>query len=402
MRIHWIALAVFIFVNLLVDWVIDRKLRRANKALSRLHRLLALAWQVMLVVGVSQPFGDASVADSRMNMVMWLLWIYISVYVAKYLWLLLAWPSFIKPLPRAFKRLFSIAGAVLGIGAFATMWWGTLVTPRNLQVNQVELSSPRLGQAFDGYRMVHISDLHLGIYGGKPAIVQQMVDSINRLRPDLILFTGDLVSRRTSEALPFRQVLSQLEARDGVIAILGNHDYDDYCQWPDSMAKVRDHQALRDLQRQMGWTLLSNEHTVITHDGDSLLVIGEENYGEGPFHNYSDLSLSYPDSVRHLPYKVLLQHNPVQWRDDIVSKTDIDLMLSGHTHAMQIMLTIGDKKWSPASWRYTEWGGLYSEGSQHLYVNIGIGMVGVPMRIGATPEITLFTLRTQREQEAPR
>ena len=259
----------------------------------------------------------------------------------------------------------------------------------------MSLSSPRLEQAFDGYRIVQFSDLHVGTYGTDTRIVQQMVDSINGLSPDLILFTGDLVSRRTSEALPFTEVLSQLKARDGVIAILGNHDYDDYCRWPDSLSKVRDHEALCDLQRQMGWTLLNNEHTVIVHGSDSLLIIGEENYGEGMFHNYSELNAAYPDSVRHLPYKILLQHNPVQWREDIIGQTDIDLTLSGHTHAMQIMVTLFGKKYSPASLRYKEWGGLYSEGDQHLYVNIGIGMVGVPMRIGATPEITVIELRVE-------
>lgn len=395
MRINWIALAVFIFVNLLVDWAIDRKLRRVNKWVSRVHRLLAFALQVMLVVGMAQPFGDAMSSDSSMNLAMWLLWTYIAFYVPKYLWLLLSWPSFIRPLPRGLKNTFATLGTVVGLGVFGTLWWGTLVTPGKLQINEVTLSSPRLGQAFDGYRIVQISDLHVGTYGTNTSIVQQMVDSVNGLSPDLILFTGDLVSRRTSEALPFTEVLSQLKARDGVIAILGNHDYDDYCRWPDSLSKARDHEALCDLQRQMGWTLLNNEHHIIVHNGDSLLVIGEENYGEGMFHNYSDFIAAYPDSVRHLPYKILLQHNPVQWREDIIGKTDIDLTLSGHTHAMQMMVTLFGKKYSPASLRYKEWGGLYSEGNQHLYVNIGIGMVGVPMRIGATPEITLLQLRIE-------
>lgn len=395
MRINWIALAVFIFVNLLVDWAIGRKLRRVNKWVSRVHRLLAFALQVMLVVGMAQPFGDAISSDSSMNLAMWLLWTYIAFYVPKYLWLLLSWPSFIRPLPRGLKNTFATLGTVVGLGVFGTLWWGTLVTPGKLQINEVTLSSPRLGQAFDGYRIVQISDLHVGTYGTNTSIAQQMVDSVNGLSPDLILFTGDLVSRRTSEALPFTEVLSQLKARDGVIAILGNHDYDDYCRWPDSLSKARDHEALCDLQRQMGWTLLNNEHHIIVHNGDSLLVIGEENYGEGMFHNYSDFNAAYPDSVRHLPYKILLQHNPVQWREDIIGKTDIDLTLSGHTHAMQMMVTLFGKKYSPASLRYKEWGGLYSEGNQHLYVNIGIGMVGVPMRIGATPEITLLQLRIE-------
>lgn len=396
MRIHWIALAIFIFVNLLVDWAIDRQLRKSSKRLSTIHRWLAIALQAMLVAAMSQPFGDSRVSDSRMTLVMWLLWIYITAYIPKYVGLLLALPAFVRPLPRQLKRCFRLAGICVGLILFGTMWWGTLMTPRQLQVNEVGLQSSRLGRSFDGYRIIHISDLHLGTYGTDTTVIDKAVNRINSLHPDVILFTGDLVSRRTSEAAPFVSVLSKLHAQDGVIAILGNHDYDDYCQWPDSLAKVRDHQALCDLQRNMGWRLLNNAHHFITHDGDSLLIIGEENYGEGHFINYSDLKAAYPDSVHNAPYKILLQHNPTQWREDILSGTDIDLMLSGHTHAMQIMLTLGGKRFSPASWRYKEWGGLYDEGDQHLYVNIGIGMVGVPMRIGATPEITLITLHTQQ------
>ena len=269
MRISWIALAIFIFFNLLIDWLIDRRLKRVNKPLSVVHRLLALALQVMLVVGISQPWGDARVSDGRMTTVMWLLWTYIACYVPKYLWTLLAWPSFIRPLPRGVKRTFAIVGTVVGLATFATMWWGTLVTPRQLQVNEVTLTSPRLGSAFDGYRMVHISDLHLATYGTNTAIVQHLVDSVNGLQPDIILFTGDLVSQRTSEAQPFTGVLNQLKARDGVVSILGNHDYDDYMQWPDSAAKARDHEALRQLERQMGWVLLNNEPLIVAQHNNN-------------------------------------------------------------------------------------------------------------------------------------
>ena len=280
MRINWIALTVFIFLNLLVDWLIDRKLRRVSKALSLVHRVLSLALQVMLVVGMAQPFGDSAASDGQLNLAMWLLWTYIACYVPKYLWLLVAWPSLIRRLPRGVKRGFGTAGACVGLLTFGTMWWGTLVTPGRLQVKEVTINSPRLGQAFDGYRLVHISDLHLGTYGTRTAIVEQLVDSVNRLQPDVIVFTGDLVSRCTSEALPFVDALSRLKARDGVIAILGNHDYDDYCRWPDSLAKACDHQALCDLPRQMGWTLPNNAHHVIAHNGASPLIVVAAHDGE--------------------------------------------------------------------------------------------------------------------------
>ncbi len=393
MKVHWIALGVVVAINLLLDFLIYRWLsRHGYKKLSTIHATVSVALQGLLAFGMSQPFGDASVGDGRLTLVMWLMWIYFTVYVPKTVGLILAIPTLL-PLPRGMKRGISRVAAAVGVLLFAVMWYGTVVTPYKTEIHEVTLTSPTLPPAFNGYRIAHISDLHLGTYGTDTTFVSRVVKQINDLRPDVVCFTGDLVSRRTSEAQPFKTVLSRLRASDGVIAILGNHDYDDYARWPTEEEKRRDHEALCNLQREAGWKLLLNQPHIVVHNTDTLLFIGAENYGEGAFTNYCDMSHAYPDSVQHLPYKILLQHNPVQWREQILPETDIDLTLSGHTHAMQIILSFFGRRWSPASWRYSEWGGLYSNGNQHLYVNTGLGMVGVPMRIGATPEITIITLK---------
>ena len=210
------------------------------------------------------------------------------------------------------------------------------------------------------------------------------------------MFTGDIVNRRSNELLPHTGALSRITARDGVYSILGNHDYGDYCEWPSAKAKQDNMNLLRSLQKGMGWKLLLNETEWLRRGGDSIAIIGVENIGDPPFHTYGDLAISYPGNLGDTTTKILLSHNPMHWVNDISGHTDknIALTLAGHTHAMQMELF----GWSPAEWRYPTWGGLYTdpEGRQNLYVNIGIGAVGMPMRIGATPEITTITLRKKR------
>lgn len=256
----------------------------------------------------------------------------------------------------------------------------------------MELAFDRLPDAFDGYRIVQWSDAHLGTYDGHTAIVEKQVQAINDLHPDLICFTGDLVSRETNEAEPYREILSRLHAPDGVFSVLGNHDYDNYVHWDDENAKLADRKALCDLQTGIGWRLLNDDHAIIRRGNDQLVLIGTENFGDRPGEKQGNLAKAY-SGLRDGNFKILLQHNPYAWRANTLTNSNIDLMLAGHTHAFQMMLTLGKWRLSPARLKYREWGGAYNEGDRWLYVNIGTGMVGPPMRIGATPEITVITLK---------
>jgi hypothetical protein len=239
--------------------------------------------------------------------------------------------------------------------------------------------------------VVHISDLHLGTYGNDTTYISTIVNKVNSLKADVILFTGDIVNRNSNELKPFVSTLSRLKAKDGVYSILGNHDYGDYEDWKSEAEKAANFQALKDMQAEMGWTMLNNQSTAITRGNDSITIIGVENIGDPPFHIYGDMSKAYSD-ISDKQYKILLTHNPAHWTSDIENQkeSNIALTLSGHTHAMQ-MEFFGI---SPARFRYRTWGGLYNDNYNHpLYVNIGIGTVGFPARIGATPEITLITLK---------
>ncbi len=294
--------------------------------------------------------------------------------------------AFIRSCPRT---PFNALGIALGLIGFGSMLYGSVWGITRFEVKEVEYRSALLPKGFDGYRIVQISDLHLGSWQGNPAPIQRLVDLVNQQHPDLIVFTGDLVNQQSHEVDGFQPILSQLHAPDGVYSILGNHDYGSYYRWENKQAEKDNLDYLIRQQEAMGWIMLNNAHDIIYHQGDSLALIGVENDGEPPFPQYADL----PRAIQGTEgmFQILLSHNPTHWRREVLPTTDIPLMLAGHTHAMQAIV-FGR---SLAPLKYPEWQGMYYEGNRALYVNIGIGYVGLPFRLGAWPEITVLTLRKE-------
>ena len=292
----------------------------------------------------------------------------------------------IRRCPRA---PFNALGIVLGLIGFGSMLYGSVWGITRFEVKEVEYRSPLLPEGFDGYRIVQISDLHLGSWQGNPAPIQRLVDLVNRQHADLIVFTGDLVNQQSHEVDGFQPILSRLHAPDGVYSILGNHDYGSYYRWPDEQAERDNLAYLIQQQEAMGWRMLNNAHDIIRHRGDSIALIGVENDGEPPFPQYADLPRAMQGTEGM--FQILLSHNPTHWRREVLPTTRIPLMLSGHTHAMQAIV-FGR---SLAPLKYPEWQGMYYEGDRALYVNIGIGYVGLPFRLGAWPEVTVLTLRKE-------
>lgn len=278
-------------------------------------------------------------------------------------------------------------GLTLAVLCAIIILYGSFVGRTRFEVKEVTYTSARLPQAFDGYRILQLSDLHIGSFVGNAPAIQKLVDMVNAQPPDLIVFTGDLVNHRAIELDEFLKILSEMKAKDGVYSILGNHDYGPYFRWKSQQDMDNNLVELEKKQKSMGWKLLNNSHDFIVQGNDSIALIGVENEGEPPFSQHGDLPKAMADT--NGMFKILLSHNPTHWRREVLPKSDIDLMLAGHTHAMQLQL--GD--YSPASLIYPEWGGMYLEGSRGLYVNVGIGYVGLPFRFGAWPEITVLTLR---------
>ena len=268
--------------------------------------------------------------------------------------------------------------------------YGTLVERNRFRVKRTEIVSQTLPSSFDGYRIVHISDMHLMSFAGRERALERAVGKINALEPDLIAFTGDLVTLGPEELDGLQDIISTMKSRDGVYAVLGNHDYSEYRRHDSQQAKRESLEVLKRRIREMGWQLLLNENHSIVRGEDKLSVIGVENIsGNRSFRTYGNFQQARIGADG--AYKILLSHDPSHWRAEVVGKSDVDLTLSGHTHAMQISL-LG---WSPSSLMYDEYRGLYNQGEQYLYVNTGLGQTAVNARFGATPEITLITLKTK-------
>ena len=388
MKINWVGLIVMAVLCIAIDIYICRRLsRNGYRWAMRFNALLALlSGGLVIALGVL-PMSKASFSNATFVTCQYMLYTFFAIVAPKAIGML------VYGIGRWAKRRWAaLCAFVVAALVFGVMWWGAIVTPGTLEVREVEMEFDRLPQAFDGYRIVQWSDAHLGTYGGRRAIVERQIETINSLHPDMICFTGDLVSRETSEALPYRDLLASLHAPDGVFSVLGNHDYDNYVTWDDEQAKLADRKALCDLQTEAGWRLLNDDYALIKRGDAQLVLIGTENFGDRVGEKRGSLVRAY-GGLNDQNFKIQLQHNPYAWHANTLTNSNIDLMLAGHTHAWQFMIKLGDWRWSPASKHYPEWGGAYNEGGRWLYVNIGTGMVGPPMRIGATPEITVVTLK---------
>lgn len=275
------------------------------------------------------------------------------------------------------------------IPALGVMGWfafGFIEGWKRLELKHITFTSPDLPPYFDGYRLVQITDFHLGSYPPGNDFVQKVVDATNNEEPDMILFTGDLVNNQASEVEPYLDTLGQLHASDGIYSIWGNHDYCEYGNNHSIGALKRNRRMLYGYQESLGWHQLMNEHHVVSHGMASIAVIGVENPGQPPFTNRSNLKKAMKGLNPDM-FKILLSHDPHHWRREVVGKK-IQLTLAGHTHAGQ--LKIG--KWTPARMAFKEWGGAYRIGEQMLYVSSGIGG-SFPFRLGAWPELTVITLK---------
>jgi len=284
------------------------------------------------------------------------------------------------------------AALLTGVLPMMGLSFGILSGAHDYRVRRRDVYSPHLPKAFDGIRLVQISDIHTGSFFNKTA-VRGGVDLINQERGDMILFTGDFVNNQSDEAKPYLDLFAKVKAPLGVHAVMGNHDYGDYHRWDSMTEKQQNIKDLHQMHRYMGWNIMLNENKIITADGESIALLGLENWGAGRFSKYGDMSKTY-EGTQEIPYKILMSHDPSHWDAQVLSEyPDIDLMLAGHTHGMQFGVEIGDFRWSPSQYVYKQWADLYQKGTQSLYVNRGFGFLGYPGRIGILPEITVLTLK---------
>jgi len=279
----------------------------------------------------------------------------------------------------------------VGGGLFGTLLYG-FNNKYRYHVNKLRLSFANLPAAFKGLKIVHISDIHSGSFTDREA-VEKGIRKIMEQKPDLILFTGDLVNDRATEMEEYKHVFAQLKAPMGVYSTLGNHDYGDYVHWESQDIKAANLESLKAVHGEMGWRLLMNEHVVLEKDGQQIALLGIENWSaRGNFPKYGRMQEAHAGSEKY-PFKILMSHDPSHWEAEVLDKyKDVDLMLAGHTHGMQFGLEVPGFKWSPVQYMYKQWAGLYEADQQRLYVNRGFGFIGYPGRVGILPEITVLEL----------
>ena len=283
----------------------------------------------------------------------------------------------------------------LGLGVSSTLFFSLLYGFGNkykYQLVHKKVNIKNLPEAFKGFKIVHISDIHSGSLKEK-ASVQKGIELIQKQHADLILFTGDIVNDRATEMEEWKDVFGQLTAPKGVFSTLGNHDYGDYVQWPSKAAKEENLNALKQVHASMGWKLLMNENVSIEQGGAQIKLVGIENWGaKARFPKYGKMDQAMV-GVDPKDVIILMSHDPSHWEAQVIIEyPHVDLMLSGHTHGMQFGLENPYFKWSPVQWVYKQWAGLYQQGAQQLYVNRGFGFLGYPGRVGIMPEITVLEL----------
>lgn len=298
--------------------------------------------------------------------------------------------EFTMPARRRFLSLIALGVAAVPFGA---LLYGMVKGKYNFKVLKYDLTFDDLPDAFDGYQITQISDIHSGSFDNKEKI-EYAIDLINEQKSDVLLFTGDMVNNKAEEMKPWMDVFAKLEAKDGKFSVLGNHDYGDYVQWETEALKEENLNDLKHIQKEIGFDLILNDSRFLQKGDDKIALVGVENWGKGGFKKAGDLAKA-ASKIDKNDFKILMSHDPSHWEEEVI-KDDYHyhLTLSGHTHGMQFGIEIpGWIKWSPVKWRYQYWAGIYKEMGQYINVNRGFGYLGYPGRVGIWPEITVITLK---------
>ncbi len=289
------------------------------------------------------------------------------------------------------RKFVSQIGLGLASIPFFGIIYGMIKGKYEYRVHKVKLTFKDLPEAFHGFTITQLSDIHSGSFDDKEA-VEKGINLANAQKSDLIVFTGDLVNNSADEMDQWIESFSMLEAPMGKFSILGNHDYGDYIKWESEEAKAKNLERLKEVHSEIGFRLLLNENSKLEKDGQSISLLGVENWGLRGFHQYGDLDKAL-DDVHHNDFKLLLSHDPSHWEAQTLHhEKHIHLTLSGHTHGMQFGIEIPGFKWSPIKYIYPQWAGAYEKKDKYIYVNRGFGFLGFPGRVGILPEITVIEL----------
>lgn len=408
--LRWV---LFIAFYLLIDFYAYQAFKTTFKnkwlhALYWLLTLIVLSNFVYQLVTFNRSVGLTTTVNNAIGF-------FLSLFVPKLLIVLFLFGEDIIRVPQAMYRWATegagsgsylpsrrkfVSQLALGLAAvpFVSLLYGMYQGKYNYKVLKYALEFDDLPDAFDGFQITQISDIHSGSFDNKKKI-EYGIDLINEQDSDLILFTGDMVNNRADEMAPWLESFKKLKAKGGMYSVLGNHDYGDYIDWESEQAKSDNLEKLKSIQNEIGFDLLRNEHRFIERNGDRIALVGVENWGAGGFKKAGDLQAASKE-VSLADFKILMSHDPSHWEQEVKQdEKHFHLTLSGHTHGMQFGIEIpGWIKWSPVKWRYKHWAGIYQEAGRFINVNRGFGFLAYPGRVGIWPEITVITLKKRNNK----
>lgn len=402
---RWI---IFILVLLFIEFYAFQAIRTLFKTRAVLIAYLVLSALIVAFILYSFTQFDRSVGQTRQTL--FTFGLVLLVYLPKILIMFVMFGEDIYRLARgginyfyqsnvdtsvfpARRKFVSQIGLGLAAVPFLSLIYGMAVGRYNFRVVKQAIFFPDLPDAFDGFQITHISDIHSGSFDN-PEKISYAIDLINEQNSDLILFTGDIVNTHATEMHPWLETFNRIQPhRFGKFSILGNHDYGEYVDWHSQQEKESNFAGILDLHRQMGFKLMRNEHTFLEKDGQRIALVGVENWGRN-FKQAGDLRKA-AGSLSADEFKILMSHDPSHWDYEVKQhQKNFHLTLSGHTHGLQFGIEIpGWFKWSPAAFIYKQWAGLYEEFGKYVYVNRGFGFHAYPGRVGIMPEITVIELK---------
>lgn len=288
------------------------------------------------------------------------------------------------------RRFFTFCGLVCGLVFLVFIYRGINIIRSDFKVNVIHIHNQRIPESFDGFRIVQISDLHLGSWVDTNDIIKG-IGLVKSTKPDIVCITGDLINVNATEAWPYKLLFKNIKSSYGKYAVLGNHDMRDYARFGSRDTSGNDINEIRRFYDSCEIKLLRNHNVIIRIGADSLAILGVDNWGKKHFRHYGKLQNALK-GCENIPYKILLSHDPTHWNSEVNKLNTVNLTLSGHTHGMQMAVELFQKRLSPAALIYKNWAGLFQFNDQYLYVNTGFGFLGFPGRIGLKPEITMIIL----------
>jgi predicted MPP superfamily phosphohydrolase len=290
------------------------------------------------------------------------------------------------------KSVIYLMGFILSMAVSCSVIYGALLGKNELVVNNVELEFANLPKNYNGFKILQLSDIHLGNFLNSKKIMHKVKLETDKINPDVILFTGDLVNNFSSELEGWDNVFQEITNNRDSYSILGNHDYGNYTNWKSETNKIENFNKIVSTQSTFGFKLLSNANVKLKSGNDSIYIIGVENWGHPPFPQYAKLEKAM-NGIPENAFKILMSHDPSHWEEVIKKRNDISLTLSGHTHGFQWGIIKAGITFSLSYFARNDWGGLYKQNESYLYVNAGLGTVGIPWRINMPGELTIITLK---------